>query len=266
MTYMRYITTILLFVAIALTSCSYKQSQVLLAQKNQAITDSAILKTRTNISNYRIKPQDILQITNVQASKSLVDITAGITAGNATTLNNSAQTDTYQVEEDGTIALTGLGRVKVAGLTRVEARNYIESLYKKDILKDPLFNLTIVNLKVTLFGEVKAPGQIILTHDNTTLVEVLAQAGGLTDKADNTKVKIIRGNDGQQLPTTDIIDLSNVKALTDPRLVVHSNDVVVVDQNKRAIRTEKLQDFATIASPVLLIFNTALIIITLSRR
>ncbi|MFD2145620.1 polysaccharide biosynthesis/export family protein [Mucilaginibacter antarcticus] len=171
--------------------------------------------------------------------------------------------DNYAVEDDGTVALTGLGRVKVAGLTRVAARNYIESLYAKNILTNPLLDVRIINLKVTLLGEVKTPGQIVLTHDNTSLIEVLGQVGGLSDKADNKTVQIIRGG---QTPKTDIIDLSDARVLADPRLIVQNGDVIVVAQNSRAIRSEKLQDFSSIASPVLLVINTALIILTLIRR
>jgi polysaccharide export outer membrane protein len=259
---MRYLIIIYLFVGFTLTSCSYKQDQVLLEQKSYT-ADTSLTKNYANISNYRIKPQDILQITNLQNSKNLVDITAGVN-NNTTASAPATQTENYVVEEDGTVALTGLGRIQIAGLTRVEARNHIESLYKKNILKDPLFDLKIVNLKVMLFGEVKTPGPILLTHDNTTLIEVLAQAGGLSDRADNKTIKIIRN--GQKSPKTDIIDLSDIKTLTDPKIILQNNDVVVVALNKRALRTERLQDFSTIAAPVLLVFNTALLVITLIRR
>jgi polysaccharide export outer membrane protein len=257
---MRYLIIIYLFVGIIFTSCSYKQDQVLLEQKN-FIPDTTLSKSSTNISNYRIKPQDILQIVNVQNSKNLVDLTAGAIGAN--TGLTSQQGENYQVEEDGTIALTGIGRVPVAGMTRVEARNYIENLYRKT-LKAPLFELKITNLKVLLFGELRGTTPVMLTHDNTTLMEVIDQAGGLTDKADNKNVKIIRG--GQKYPETEIIDLTDIKTLTDPRIIMQNNDIVIVSQNKRAVRAQKLQDFSTLASPVLLIFNTVLIVLSLTRR
>jgi polysaccharide export outer membrane protein len=259
---MRFIIILYLFLGLLISSCSYKESQVLLQQKNSVNDTSAIL-SQANISKYRIKPHDVLQITNAQNNKSLVDITAGLANGNIATGSPQAQTD-YMVEDDGTVALTGLGRIKVAGLTRIEARQYLESLYKKDILTDPLIDIKIINLKVTLFGEVKAPGQILLTHDNTTLIEVLAQAGGLTDKADNRSIKIVRN--GASAPKTDILDLSDAKSLTDQRIIVQNGDIVVVGQNKRTLRAEKLQDLSTIAGPILLVINTALLVITLTRR
>lgn len=248
-----------MFAGTIFTSCSYKQNQILLEQKS-FIPDTNLSKSPTNISNYRIRPQDVLQIINVQNSKNLVDLTAG--APGAGTSSTSQQGESYQVEEDGTIALTGIGRVPVAGMTRVEARNYIENLYRKT-LKDPLFELKITNLKVLLFGEVKANGPISLTHDNTTLMEVLSQAGGVSEKADGKNIKIIRNG---KYPKTEIIDLTDIKTLTDPRIVMQNNDIVVIPQNKRAVRAERLQDFSTITSPVLLVFNTVLIVLSLTRR
>jgi polysaccharide export outer membrane protein len=115
-----------------------------------------------------------------------------------------------------------------------------------------------------LFGEIKGGGAIPLTHDNTTLIEVLNQAGGLNETADSKNIKIIRG--GQKYPKTEIIDLTDIKTLTDPRIIMQNNDIVVVAKNKRAVRAEKLQDFSTISSPILLIFNTALIVLSLTRR
>ncbi len=259
---MRYIFIIYLFLGFALMSCSYKPNQVLLQQKSIA-TDTPANKSYANISNYLIRPHDILQITNVQASKSLIDITAGVAQNNSAITAPQTQPANYVVEEDGTVALTGLGRIKIAGLTRIAARNYIEELYKKDILTNPLLDVKIVNLKVNLLGEVSQPGQILLTHDNTTLIEIISQAGGLSEKADNSNIKIIRAGSS---PKTDIIDLSDAKILTDPRIIVQNEDIVIVAPNHRTIRNEKLQDFSSIASPLLLVINTALIVLTLIRR
>ncbi|MDB4926948.1 polysaccharide biosynthesis/export family protein [Mucilaginibacter sp.] len=243
-------------------SCSYKQDHVLLEQRTSP-ADTFRQSNAANISNYRIKPQDVLQISNIQNSKNIVDLNAGI-VGTTITATGIQSGETYTVEDDGTVALTGLGRIQVAGLTRVEARKYIEDLYRKGPLKDPLLELKIMNLKVTLLGEIKTQGNILLTKDKTTLIEIIGQAGGLTEKADEKTIKIIHTD--QKYPKTDIIDLSNIKSINDPRTILQNNDIVVIAQNKRAVRADRLQDFSTIAQPALLIFNTALILFTLIRR
>ncbi len=244
------------------SSCTYKQDQVLFEQKN-SIPNRAIQKNLANITNYRIKPQDILQITNIQNSKSIIDVTAGTAIGGTGSTASSQTPETYQVEDDGTVALTGLGRIQVAGLTRVEARNRIEALYGETLIK-PILEVKIINLKVSVFGEVKTPGNFPLTKDRTSLIEVIGEAGGLTDKADETQIQIIHGD--QENPKTDIINLRNIKSLTDPRAILQNNDVVYVLQNKKAIRNNKIQDFSVVIQPALILFNTALIIFTLVHK
>jgi len=244
------------------TSCSYKQDQVLFEQKN-SIPNRALQSNPANITNYRIKPQDILQITNIQNSKSIIDVTAGTAIGGAGSTASIQAPETYQVEDDGTVALTGLGRIPVAGLTRVEARNRIEELYGKD-LKNPILELKIINLKVSVFGEVKTPGNFPLTKDRTRLIEVIGEAGGLTEKADETRIQIIHGD--QENLKTDVIDLRNIGSLTDSRTILQNNDVVYVLQNKKAIRNNKIQDFSVVIQPALILFNTALIIFTLVHK
>lgn len=248
-----------------LTSCSYKQDQALFEQKTP-IADSTSQKSIANIRNYKIQPQDILEITNIQNNKNIIDLAAGTntTSTSVATSTNTLQGDNCLVEDDGTIALTGLGRIQVAGLTRVQARQRIEELYSKD-LKHPLLELKIINLKVTVFGEVKTPGNLPLTKDRTTLIEVIGAAGGLTEKADEKTVKIIRGSDDKK-SQVDIIDMSNIRSLSDPRTILQNGDVIYVAQNRKAIRNSNIQNFSLIAQPALLIFNTVLIILTLTRK
>lgn len=263
---MRYLIPIFLFAALLSTSCSYKQDQYLFEQKGAAAgikpTDSI-----ANITNYRIRPQDILQITNVQNNRSIIDQQAGVMGGQTNVqgnLNNSDgnNNNTYTVDDDGTVGLPVLGRIQIAGLTRIEARKKIEDLYSKE-LKHPLLEVKITNLKVTVAGEVKAPGNIPLIKDHTTLIEIIGQAGGLTDKADEKTVKIIRTN---QHSKVDQFDLSNINTLADPRMYVENDDIVYVLQNKKAVRNTHLQNLSLIVQPVLLIINAALIIYTFAHR
>jgi len=240
-------------------SCSNKQYQALFEQK-RAISDTAVQNNTSQVPYYRIKPQDILQIRNLQNSKNIVDI-APSASGSATV---SGQADNFQVENDGTVALTGLGYIHVAGLTRVEAQKLIGDLYRKTFLKSPIIELKIVNLKVTVLGEIKGQGDFPLIKDKTTLVELIGQAGGLTEKADETNIKIIRGN--QKDPQVTVIDLSNIESINDPRAVLQNGDIIYVGKNNRATRSEKIQNFSLIFQPAILLFNTALIIVSLIRH
>jgi len=258
---MRYLILLFLFASILSASCSYKQDQYLFEQKGAASIKPA--DSATNIANYRIRPQDILQITNVQNNRSIVDQQAGVSSPQQNVQSNTEYNNlSYTVDDDGTIGLPALGRVQIAGLTRTEARKRIEELYSKE-LKKPLLEVKIANLKVNVTGEVRTPGNIPLIKDHTTLIEVIGEAGGLTEKADEKTVKIIRTN---QHSRVDQFDLSDINTLSDPRIYVQNGDIIYVLQNKKAVRNTNLQNFSLVVQPFLLVINLGLLIYTFAHK
>jgi len=252
---------LILSILLVYSSCSNKQYQTLFEQQ-KAIADTTAQKTAVTLNNYHIQPQDVLQIRNLQNISYIVD--QSTTGGSGGTTGSTSTGQTFQVEEDGTVGLPVIGRVPIVGLTRNQAQKKIETLYKDSLLLNPIIELKIVNLKVTLFGEVKTQGNIPLIKDKTTLVEIIGEAGGLTDRANETNIKIIRGD--QRNPKVIIANLNDIQSINDPNNVLQSGDIIYVAQNRRAIRNDNLSNFSTIAQPVLLLFNTVLIIYTLLRK
>jgi polysaccharide export outer membrane protein len=251
----------IIFLIIFCSSCSNRQYQVLFEKKNAISTDSTENKLAVTLDQYHIQPQDILQIRNLQD----IDIIATKSStGEGGAGGNATAGQTFQVEEDGTVKLPAIGSIKVEGLRRIEAQKLIEDTYAKELLKNPIIELKIVNLKVTALGELKAQGNYPLTKDKTTIVELIGQAGGLTDRADERHVKIIRGT--EQNPKVVEIDLNNIQSINSPNSVLQNGDIVYIAQNKRAVRNDNLQNFSIIVQPALILFNTALIILTLARK
>jgi polysaccharide export outer membrane protein len=253
-------TYIILAAFFICTSCSNKQYQTLFQQRN-SIVDSTSQKSPATLSQYHIKPQDILQIRNLQDIKYIVNetpVTANTSGGNA------SQGQTFQVEEDGTVALPVIGRVQVSGLTRVEAQKLIEDLYRKNLLVNPIIDLKIVNLKVTLLGEIRGQGNYVLIKDKTTLIELIGEAGGLTEAANEKNIKIIRGSGNN--PAVTEVDLDNIRSINDPKAILQSGDIIYIAKNNRAARADNLQNFSTIFQPLLILFNTVLILFTIVHK
>jgi polysaccharide export outer membrane protein len=93
---------------------------------------------------------------------------------------------TMYVADDGTIGVPLAGAVHVAGLSPVEAADKVASALKDgQYLVDPHVTLAVVqslSQRVSVLGEVKLPGRYPI-ESNSTILDVLAQAGGRTDKA-----------------------------------------------------------------------------------
>ena len=234
----------------------------MLFQQKNSIADS-LSQSADSVKEYRIRSQDILQVRNLQDSKYLVNNTPNASV-NTNVLNNSEGNQDFQVQDDGTVILPVIGHIKVEGYTRLEAQKLIEDTYRKNLLVNPIIELKIVNLKITMLGEVKSPGNYVLTKEHTTLIEMIGAAGGISDKANESSLKIIRGT--QKKPQVILVDLSNIQSVNDPRTILQNGDIVYVSQNKRAIRNDNLQNFSTVYQPGILLINTALIILAIFRR
>lgn len=252
---------------LASNSCSFKQQQ-LLFQQEKSVIDSARNNepnSGSGTSDYHIRSQDLLQIRNLQSIKYIVDdlpVTPGNNVGAGGGTSSSGQT--FQVDDEGMVALPALGRIQIAGLTRVQAEQQIEALYRKNLLVNPIIELKITNLKITFLGEIKNQGNFPLVKDKTNLIEMIGEAGGLTDKANEKNIKIIRGD--PKNPQITEVDLSQLKTIGDPRIILQNNDIIYIAQNKRAVKSDQLLNFSTTVSPLLIILNSALILYTLIRR
>ncbi|WP_198139797.1 polysaccharide biosynthesis/export family protein [Pedobacter sp. BAL39] len=207
---------------------------------------------------YQIQSGDLLQIRNLQNPKYIIDAPGASVATAAVSLEEL----NYRVERDGNVTLPILGSTAVKGLTRIQAEKKIQELYSKEI-KAPIIELKIINLKVTILGEVTKQGNYPLLTEHTTLIETLGAAGGLTGDANSKNLRIMRENQGKQQLME--VDLSNIKSASTSRILLQNNDVIYVSSNKQAERRKKTSSLSSILQPILLIMNTALIIYTISK-
>ncbi len=127
-----------------------------------------------DIGQYMIGPEDVLQIS---------------------VWKNDALTRTVPVRPDGMISLPLLDDIQAAGLTPLQLR---DQLTKKLTEFMPAPEVTVIvndvkSFKVSIIGEVAKPGRLEL-KSWTTVLDVLAQAGGFNQFANRSKIVILRPN------------------------------------------------------------------------
>ncbi|WP_244211818.1 polysaccharide biosynthesis/export family protein [Sphingobacterium detergens] len=158
------------------------------------------------------------------------------------TSNFTQQTDmalkpTYTVDEQGDITLPMLGKIKVAGLTRIQAIEKLRIELGKYI-KDPGVNMNFNNFRVSVLGEVARPGSFIMPTERVTVLEALGMAGDMTIRGVRERVLLVREIDGQK--TTHRLDLTQQDILNSPYYYLAQNDVIYVEPNKAQINNSKL--------------------------
>lgn len=264
-----------LLLAVFITSCAARKEHALFNAPSDIVTDTikhVYVVNDQGISDayYKIKINDMLAIRNVQNFE--FGATAGSGISNQSTVNSSAGSQaggniqnvlSYPVEPDGMVNLPAIGKVEVVGLTRREAAIKIQDLYKTKLLKDPIIELSVVNLKVTLLGEFSKQGNFLLERDNTNLIDIIGEAGGISKNADPKSLKIIRGDRAH--PEIIYVNLNDINSLASKKLVLQNNDIIVLQQTKSSAVSDKLQSFNNILQPVLVVVNLAVLIFTVTR-
>jgi polysaccharide export outer membrane protein len=96
-------------------------------------------------------------------------------------------TTTY-VGDDGTIRVPLAGPVLIGGSSPSEAAERVEAALKKgQYLLDPHVTFTVLqsrSQRVSVLGEVRSPGRFPM-ESNTTVLDLIAQAGGVNEKGSN---------------------------------------------------------------------------------
>jgi polysaccharide biosynthesis/export protein len=164
---------------------------------------------------------------------------------------NGAYLYGYEVDPGGNIKLPMLGSLTVAGFTVKE----VEPLVQKkadEFIKDAIVKVKLLNFKITVLGEVKAPGIYYVYNNTITVLEAIALASGNTDYAKIKKVMIVRRtSDGNQ---SFLLDLSKKNVFMSEAFLLHPNDYVI-------IQPDKSKDLALNSPAYSLFFSTVALIL-----
>ncbi|WP_398501846.1 polysaccharide biosynthesis/export family protein [Variovorax sp.] len=165
----------------------------------------------------------------------------------------------FIVGANGQISYPYIGRIKLQGLTEIEASDLIAqkiALY----IKDPQVTVRIQSFRsrrAFVEGEVRTPGLQIFTDVPMTLAEAISRAGGITADGDRSFVTLTRGE------RTILINLQNLQDLgaDASRIPLQNGDTVQVrnrDESKVYVMGEILRPSALLMHNGRLTLNEAL--------
>lgn len=140
----------------------------------------------------------------------------------------------YLVDENGYIDLPKVGKIKLKGLTTVEAQDLIKEFLEKEV-KDPNIKITLLNYKFTVEGEVNRPSTFDIIEENITLPQALGMAGGLTIKGKRDNILLIRHDGDNRIVKR--IDLTKTDWMDTPFYYVKQNDIIYVEPNLPRVKS-----------------------------
>lgn len=141
----------------------------------------------------------------------------------------------YLIEFDGTAKMPLLGRVPLKGLTLREAELLMEEKYAQYFQK-PFVVLSVTNRRVIVFPGSEGAAKVVpLKNEQTTLIEALALAGGISVTGKAYRIKLVRGD--LKNPEVYLIDLSTLEGMKSAELILQANDIIYVEPRLYVVRT-----------------------------
>jgi polysaccharide biosynthesis/export protein len=140
---------------------------------------------------------------------------------------------TVTVQPDGFVTLKGVGDIKVQDQTVPQLTQTLREAYSK-ILNDPLVVVVLKDFQKPFFiadGQVTHPGKYEM-RGNVTLAEAIAVAGGFTDAAKHSQVRLYRRVDEQWM-FAKVFDLKSMEKKGDLHEdpLLHPGDMLYVPKN-----------------------------------
>ncbi|MEC9343099.1 MAG: polysaccharide biosynthesis/export family protein [Pseudomonadota bacterium] len=155
---------------------------------------------------------------------------------------------TARVDSRGRISLALIGAVEAKDKTVPELETEIEASYGKKYLQNPEVSVFVkesAGQRVTVDGVVMKPGIYPVTS-TSTLLQIIAQAGGFQDIADETKLYVFRSFGDKKLVANYNVKEIRAGKNRDPR--VFGGDVIVSFTSDAKVAARNLREALGIAS------------------
>jgi len=228
---------------------------------NDAKTDTVLRNYDLPHFEYKVQPEDILSVRFESLTPEELDFFSKRGQNQNMNVGQSAGLLIIGelVDPNGEIPLPVIGKVKVSGLNIFEIEEKLKAL-ASPFIQNPLVKVRLVNFRATIMGEVVREGTYVLSNNRVTLLAVVSGAGGLTEFANRSKIKLIRQQNGQS--SVQYINLLDERFLASPNFYVHQNDISVVPPLKQRPLSRY---FASNLSLAVSVASIVVLIISLSR-
>jgi polysaccharide export outer membrane protein len=197
------------------------------------------LTLQNKLAERMIKPYDIIRIQILSIDRETAELFNVENRGmqSEALINLSA----YQVDEDGRINFPFIGQIELEGKNLEEAKKIMEDNLS-DYLSNSSIKIDFVNNKISVLGEVRAPGTDYYYDKRITIFEAIAGAGGISEYGKKDDIILIRTQNDEIL--TKQIDLTSHSILSSEFYYLQSGDVLIV----RPIDTRysRLNDYSRI--------------------
>ena len=245
---------ILLLIILFLFSCNYKNLKYINNPKNSPDTSGMVYYNLPE--TYKLIPGDKIQLSVISDDKIISNLFLS---------NDPAQSSMqggikrFTVSDSGFVTLPVFGAFYVQNKSISQIENLIQVKSDK-MLIDALIDVQLASFTIFFIGEI-GNGAKEFTQEKLTLLEALAQAGGIPSSGDRTNVKIIRKiPNGHKIM---IVDVTKRNLLESSLFYLQPNDMIYVEALPSSQFRKTLTDYTLIISIATTTISTIAILLNL---
>lgn len=259
------LTTLLFGVVIFTSSCGTDKKITYFKNIPDSVYQSAKGLPSFAFADPLIQPNDILQVSILTLDPQINTVLA---AGNTTSFSVQPGSSTSPVapspisgllvDNQGTIELPVIGRIKVAGLTTTIARDSIRQRVSQ-FYNSPVVNVRFANFSITVLGEVARPASYVVPSEKVSILDAIGMAGDLTIYGKRENVLLIRDSLGIKQYVR--FNLNSADMFSSPYFYLRQGDMIYVEPGKSkiastdAVKARNISILATGISLLIVIFS-----------
>lgn len=221
-----------LLITVFFLSCGSRQDIVYFQNVDDVGSSKSI-----NTYSPTIKPDDMLTITVSALDQDAArpfNLPMVAFTGAGTDIGGRATQQSYLVDTNGNIDFPVLGKLKLAGLTRIQATDLIRDMLN-DYIKNPIVNIRTINFRFTVLGAVNRASTYTVQNERITILEALGLAGDINIQARRDNILVVRESEGKK--TYNRVDLTSEDLFNSPVYYLTQNDVIYVEPNNAVIKS-----------------------------
>ena len=133
----------------------------------------------------------------------------------------------YLVDLNGNIDMPFLGRIHVAGLTRLQLQDTIAYMLKQNgYISDPFVSVRFASFKIFFLGSNKA-SVINIPNESCNFLQAITMMGGLDNYTRRDRIGVMREINGKLVMR--YLDPRSTDVFNDPFFTLQQNDFIIVD-------------------------------------
>lgn len=245
--------SIIILILLTVNSCrTLRPSEMFQTEEGHAVSSFEPSK-----NEYIIKPYDKISLRVVSnLGESLFG--TGNMGGEGGSSNNQRNQNglEFPVEYDGMVKVPILGRITISGMTVREAEKFMEGQFGNYFV-DPFVLIQVTNRKVMIFMNSGTSASIVeMPSENLTLVEAIAEIGGVSEISRAYKIKLIRG-DLTKNPEIYYWNISNLSDLKDSNIFLEANDIIYIDSKPQYVLRilKEASPYLTLATTLVTVYG-----------